>query len=107
VSDAQSAAPQAQPQRNPVEIDDSKAVTMYANVCRAMGTPEELIIDFGLNLQPSGVSTLIISQRVIMNYYAAKRMLQALAVTIQHHEQAFGVLETDPQKRVRPSAVQG
>ena len=37
-----------------------------------------------------------------MNYYSAKRMLQALAVTIQRHEQAFGVLEIDVDRRLRP-----
>ena len=30
----------------------------------------------------------------------AKRMLQALHMSVQRHEQAFGVLETDVQKRV-------
>ena len=29
-------------------------------------------------------------------------MLHALQLTIQRHEQTFGVLETDVQKRVRP-----
>ncbi|MBR5711031.1 MAG: DUF3467 domain-containing protein, partial [Thermoguttaceae bacterium] len=45
---AKSAAPQ-------VQINDDKAVTSYANFCRVTGTPEELIIDFGLNPQPIGV----------------------------------------------------
>ncbi len=32
----------------------SKAIASYANFCRVTGTPEELIIDFGLNSSPSG-----------------------------------------------------
>ena len=39
-------------------------------------------------------------QRIVTNYYTAKRMLHALNLTVQRHEQAFGVLETDVQKRV-------
>jgi hypothetical protein len=103
------AAPAAQtpaqlpPQRMQVEIDDSKVMALYANFCRVTGTPEELIIDFGLNPQPFGMPThpIPVTQRIITNFYTAKRMLHALQLTIQRHEATFGVLETDVQKRVR------
>jgi uncharacterized protein DUF3467 len=93
-------------QRPQIKIDESKLIAMYANFCRVTGTPEELILDFGLNTQPfgPGEETVVISQRIVTNYYTAKRMLHALHLTIQRHEQAFGVLETDVQKRVVPSA---
>ena len=73
------------------------------------GTPEELIIDFALNPQPVGVPTdpIVINQRLITNFYTAKRLLSALAMTIQRHEQAFGVLETNIQKRITPQARHG
>jgi len=88
-----------------VKVDDSKLIAMYANFCRVTGTPEELIIDFGLNPQPFGVPTepVVVSQRIVTNFYTAKRLLAALQLTIQRHEAAFGVLETDVQKRVVPS----
>jgi DNA-binding beta-propeller fold protein YncE len=91
-----------QPVQQRIEVDDSKAVSSYANFCRVTGTPEELIIDFGLNPQPFGmpVNPVAIAQRIVTNYYTAKRMLHALQLTVQRHEQAFGVLETDVQKRV-------
>jgi len=97
-------APQQQ-QRQQVQVDDSKANAAYANFCRVTGTPEELIIDFGLNPQPFGVpqEAVMVTQRIVTNYYTAKRMLHALTLTVQRHEQAFGVLETDVQKRVVPS----
>ncbi len=103
----QPAAPQQGPQRTQVEIDDSKASATYANFCRVTGTPEELIIDFGVNSQPFGVPThpIPVTQRIITNFYTAKRMLHALSLTIQRHEATFGVLETDVQKRVRPGVV--
>ncbi len=96
-------ATQAQDQQgNRVKINDSNASCSYANFCRVTGTPEELIIDFGLNAQPFGVPTepVDVTQRVVTNYYTAKRMLHALHLSVQRHEQAFGVLETDVQKRV-------
>jgi hypothetical protein len=85
-----------------VDVDESKATSCYANFCRVTGTPEELIIDFGLNAQPFGVPTepIKVSQRLVINYFTAKRLLNALHLTVKRHEDAFGVLETDVQKRV-------
>ena len=92
----------AAPQRVAVQVDDSGASCSYANFCRVTGSPEELIIDFALNPQPMGVPSeaIDIDQRVVMNYYTAKRMLAALQMSIQRHEAVFGVLETDINKRV-------
>ena len=89
-------------QRARVEVVDKDAICSYANFCRVTGTPEELILDFGLNSQPYGTPTepVEVKQRIVTNYYTAKRMLQALHMSVQRHEQAFGVLETDVQKRV-------
>jgi hypothetical protein len=86
-----------------VQVNDSKAVACYANFCRVTGTPEEVILDFGLNTQPFGMPTepINITQRITTNFFTAKRMLAALQMTVQRHEAAFGVLETDVQKRVR------
>ena len=85
-----------------VQVEDKGAMCSYANFCRVTGTPEELIVDFGLNSQPFGVPTepVRVTQRIVTNYYTAKRMLHALHLSVQRHEQAFGVLETDVQKRV-------
>jgi hypothetical protein len=88
-----------------IQIDDSNVTANYANFCRVTGTPEELIIDFGLNPQPFGVpsSPISVSQRIVMNFFTAKRMMHALQLTLQRHEATFGVLETDVQKRVQPT----
>lgn len=94
-----------QPQSVQAEVDDSKALTCYANFCRVTGTPEELLIDFGLNPQPTGVPTqpIVVSQRIVTNLYTAKRLLHVLQLTVQRHENTFGALETDVQKRIRKS----
>jgi len=91
-------------QRTQVHIDDSKVIAAYANFCRVTGTPEELIVDFGLNPQPMGPAPeqIPVSQRIILNFYTAKRLLAALQMTLQRHEATFGVLETDVRKRVMP-----
>ena len=101
------AADTASPQPQHLVVDTAKAQAAYSNFCRVTGTPEELIIDFGLNAQPMGVPTepIGISQRIVVNYFTAKRLLAALQMSLERHESAFGVLETDVQKRVRPGAM--
>ena len=106
--EAASGGAATQQQASQIQVNESKAVTSYANFCRVTGTPEELIVDFALNPQPTGVPTkpIQIDQRIILNFYTAKRLLAALQMSLQRHEQVFGVLETDIQKRIRPSAQQ-
>ncbi len=86
-----------------ITVSDENVEAHYANFCRVMSTPEELVLDLGLNPQPyaTGPQTVNVSQRIILNHYTAKRLLSALSMALQRHEQAFGVLETDVRKRVR------
>ena len=94
------------PQQNPqtqqtteVVVDDSRTQPTYANFCRVTATPEEIILDFGLNTQPfaTGRQEVKASQRIVMNAYTTKRLLMAIGQTIQRHEQNFGVIELDVQ----------
>lgn len=99
----------SEPQRAPqqqtiqVQVKDDEAMACYANFCRVTGSPEELIIDFGLNPQPVGVpkDPIHVKQRIILNFYTAKRLLAALQMSVQRHEAVFGMLETDINKRLR------
>ncbi len=102
-------AAQAQTQQPvQVQVDDSNTVATYANFCRVTGSPEELIVDFGLNPQPIGVpkDPIQVKQRIIVNFFTAKRLLAALQMSVARHESVFGVLETDINKRVRPGLSQ-
>ena len=99
---------QQQRQLPQLQVNDANAIACYANFCRVTGSPEELIIDFGLNPQPVGVpkDPIEVKQRIIVNFFTAKRLLAALNLSVQRHEQVFGVLETDIQKRLRPQVAQ-
>lgn len=92
------------PQQRQIKIDESNAVCSYANFCRVTGSPEELIVDFGLNSQGMNVSEkpIEINQRIVLNFYTAKRLLHALHLSVKNHEQVFGDLEIDVQKRIQP-----
>ena len=99
--------PPTPPARGPgIDVTDDKCIATYANFCRVTGTPEELIVDFGLNknMNPQPNEPIDIAQRIIVNFYTAKRLLSALHMAVQRHESAFGMLETDVQKRVVPQA---
>ena len=102
--EVEASKPEAAPQGVPLQVNDVNAIACYANFCRVTGSPEELIIDFGLNPQPVGIpkEPIEVKQRVILNFYTAKRLLAALQMSVQRHEAVFGVLETDVQKRLRP-----
>ncbi|MBL9080866.1 MAG: DUF3467 domain-containing protein [Planctomycetales bacterium] len=85
-----------------LKVDDAKAQACYANFCRVIGTPEEIVIDFGLNTQtnPTEEQPVAVSQRLVINYYTAKRLLQALTATVGRYENSFGTLETNVGKRL-------
>ncbi len=98
------AQPQAQQQQMPqFSVDTSQLSTAYANFCRVTGTPEELILDFGLNTQmtPTPSEAIKLTHRLVVNFFTAKRLLGALHMAVQQHEGVYGVLEVDVQKRVR------
>lgn len=92
----------AQRQAPEIQIDDSKVQTHYANVFRVTGTPEELVVDFAFNASSADQMTgpLPLSQRIVLSFFTAKRLFQLLGVSLQRHEQAFGPIETNVQKRV-------
>jgi hypothetical protein len=104
MSDAESGAPaQPNPQQvmTEVVVDDSGTLPSYSNFCRVTATPEEVILDFGLNPQPfaQGRQDVKANQRLVMNFYTAKRLLTALHMTIQRHEGMFGSIELDVNRR--------
>src|SRR5689334_21646221 len=65
------------PQTNEIVVDDSGTLLTYANFCRVTATPEEVILDFGLNTQPfaTGRQDVKARQRIVMNAYTTKRLL--------------------------------
>ena len=77
-------------QQAEVVLNDKEAHAAYSNFARVTATPEEVIIDFGLNPNPflAGRQEVNVSQRLIMNFYTAKRLCSALAMTMGMEEVA-------------------
>src|SRR5271167_4049713 len=101
--------PEEQLQQSEVVLNEKDAHAAYSNFARVTATPEEVIVDFGLNPNPflAGRQDVNITQRLIMNFYTAKRLASALAMTLQRHEGSFGMVELDVQRRAMLGAGGG
>ncbi len=76
--------------------DDSAMRTSYANVSNVLGTREEITLLFGSNRswQPGqGDVKVILSDRIVLNPYAAKRLLTLLDKGLKEYETRFGELK--------------
>ncbi len=91
-----------------LRIDERNMRSSYANAFRTNGTAEEVMLDFGLNVinpaaqqKPQDKPEIIfqVKERVILNYYTAKRLAITLSQLIRRHEEQFGELELDVAKR--------
>ena len=96
-----------QPKTNiQMRIDESRSRTTYANAFRHHATPQELVLDFGINVvtptkqpqdgQPGEAQmNFQIDNRLVMNYLTAKRLAGTLVQLVQAHEKRFGEIKTD------------
>ena len=87
-----------------VEIhwDDSKMRSTYANVSHVSSTQEELTLLFGTNQSwHTGQSRLTIqlSDRIILNPFAAKRLSILLNNVMQEYEKRFGALPIEAGRK--------
>jgi len=76
--------------------DDSKMRTSYANVCNVLGTREEIMLLFGANQAWHGGQkevTVVLSERIVLNPYAAKRLMQLLGQGLKEYEARYGELK--------------
>jgi hypothetical protein len=96
------------PQEIRLRVDERNIRTSYANVALTHATPEEVMIDFGLNLgarpaSPGGQPevTLQTGERIILSYYTAKKLAVQLGQLVRQYESQFGELELDAAKRRR------
>jgi hypothetical protein len=76
--------------------DDSKMRTSYANVCNVIGTREEVMLLFGANQAWHGGQkevTVLLSDRIVLNPFAAKRLMLLLAQGLKEYEARYGELK--------------
>ncbi|HEY2783375.1 MAG TPA: DUF3467 domain-containing protein [Fimbriiglobus sp.] len=90
-----------------IPIDLSKLETVYTNFFRLSlsSSTEEVLMDIGVHsgimTQPGMVEPIHLTHRMVMNPYVAKRVMESLRQIVARYEQMFGVLDVDPQRRLR------
>jgi hypothetical protein len=101
---APAAGQQGQPQQIQVAINDADMASVYVNFFRVTGNPDEVLLDLGMYSQvmgPGGPEPIELSHRLVMNFVTAKKLAEVLRVVVARHEQAFGAVEVDPNRRLR------
>ena len=101
-----------------LRINETDIKTSYANAFRTNCSAEEVIVDFGMNMvvpnpearksnasnQPAGEITFHVNDRVIMNYYTAKRLAVLLGNIVRQYEKGFGELKLNAADRSAPQS---
>ncbi len=83
------------------------AKTSYANLAVLTTTREEVVMHFGINVNPptsEGEVNVEVTDRIIMSYPAAKRLAITLGNLIQRYESKQGVIDVGRQPPVAPQA---
>ena len=79
-----------------VTWDDTKMVTTFANAVNVLATREELTLLFGSNQTWNAAElrelTIQLTNRIVLNPHAAKRLLILLSARIRDYEQRFGTI---------------
>jgi Protein of unknown function (DUF3467) len=88
---------QTQPNREPVlKWDDAKMQMTYANAVNVSSTREEVSVFFGTNqtwnVGEDNQVTVLLSNRIVLNPYAAKRLSLLLSGILTEYEKRFGTL---------------
>ena len=91
-----------------LRIDESRMSTTYANTIRTSTTPEEVILDFGINIpQQQGAEQFLsfnVGSRVVMNWAGAKRLAMSLVNVVRQYEQANGEIQIQARQPGAPAA---
>jgi hypothetical protein len=78
--------------------DDSRMNTAYSNVCNVLGSREEITLLFGANQAwHAGQKEVkvMLSDRIVLNPYAAKRLSVLLDRVLKEYETRYGALKTE------------
>jgi hypothetical protein len=78
--------------------DDSRMNTAYSNVCNVLGSREEITLLFGANQAwHAGQKEVkvMLSDRIVLNPYAAKRLSVLLERVLKEYESRWGDLKVE------------
>lgn len=87
-----------------VQFDVSNLKNSYANVCNVSSTREEVVLAFGINdvwERAQANLQVQLTNRIVLNPYAAKRLAAVLNRVVAEYESKFGTLKDDPRPQAK------
>ncbi|QJW93421.1 DUF3467 domain-containing protein [Frigoriglobus tundricola] len=86
-----------------IPVDASNRETVYVNFFQAHMSNDELFLDLAAfpGLVGTTPEAIALTHRLVMNFYTAKRLGELLRAAVARHEQVFGALELDVNRRMR------
>ena len=96
-----SSTAQAEAKAPRVKWDDSNMRSSYANVVNATSSREEVTLFFGTNQTWNANDdefTVQLTERIILNPFAAKRLILLLGSVLKEYESRYGVLDIESHK---------
>ena len=94
-----------------LKVDHTGMGTTYANAFKTNATSEEVIVDLGLNMvvpnqqaaagDVAGDILFQVNNRLILNYYTAKRLALSLGQIVRGYEEKFGELKLNVAERAK------
>jgi len=100
-----------------LRVSEHHVPSSYANAFRSSASAEEVVIEFGVDLvtrpprnegsdeDRAGEIVFEVNNRLIMNYYTAKRLAIVLGQLLNKHEGQFGEVKLDVTQRLRSEAA--
>ena len=86
--------------------DDSQMASSYANVVNVTSSREEVTLFFGTNQTWNATDAekviVNLSNRIIVNPHAAKRLLTLLMAIVSEYEKRFGKIDIGPRPDMPP-----
>jgi len=87
-----------------IQFDVSNLQSSYANVCNVSSTREEVVLAFGVNNVWERAQANIqvqLTNRIVLNPYAAKRLTAVLNRVVAEYESKFGTLKDDSRPQAK------
>ena len=87
-----------------VQFDVSNLKSSYANVCNVSSTREEVVLAFGINdvwERAQANLQVQLTNRIVLNPYAAKRLAAVLNRVVAEYESKFGTLKDNPRPQAK------
>ncbi len=100
-SEKSAARPQPANTAPNVQMDCSRVHGSYANVCNVSSTREEVVLAFGVNnAWEQGQVQIQMTDRIVLNPHAAKRLAEVLNRVVAEYENRFGPLKVETKPEV-------